>query len=81
MHFFHIIQKTLYEIISRYCVFGDTVNIAMTMEGTSIAQKIQISESSYKLLVENFPNKFELEYRGVNPGADVRLKSFLFHLF
>lgn len=49
----------------RYCVFGETVTIATTMEATSIAKRIQISESSFKLLSEFFTNEFDIEYRGV----------------
>jgi len=49
-----------------YDVFGDTINTASRMESNSEPMKINISESTYNLVKDNFDTEFrgELEARG-----------------
>ena len=51
---FYFIKKWQYDI------WGDTVNIASRMESASVPGKINISESTYN----EIKNEFKCEYRG-----------------
>jgi class 3 adenylate cyclase len=44
----------------QYDIWGDTVNIASRMESNSVPGRINLSESTYKLI----QGKFDCEYRG-----------------
>jgi class 3 adenylate cyclase len=49
----------------KYTVFGDTINTASRMESTSMTNKIQCSDTTYRLLRDAPTHMFDLESRGL----------------
>ncbi|CAI4224363.1 unnamed protein product [Auanema sp. JU1783] len=47
----------------RFCVFGESVNMACRMAGTGVPSKIQVSENASELIQRDFP-EFRVEERG-----------------
>ncbi len=46
----------------RYCMFGDTVNVANRMESSGLPERIHLSGDTYKRLVN--PDQYIFEDRG-----------------
>ncbi len=52
----------------RFCLFGDTVNVASRMESNGVPRRVHMSSATHACLTSgDAPIKFEVEDRGVIP--------------
>lgn len=66
IHTGEVVTGVIGKKMPRYCLFGNTVNLASRTETTGVKGKINVSEYTYRCLqiTESQDDSFNLDYRG-----------------